>query len=307
MAMEPNILNFFEPVTATWQYIISDPTTGDAVIIDSVLDFDPATNRISTNSADALLDAIEKNNLQVSKIMETHAHADHLTASRYLQQKLCLSGQPRPEVCIGKGISVVQETFAGRYEIDEADLEGAFDRVFDDEEEFAVGSIKGRIMHLPGHTPDHIGYQIGENVFAGDSIFNPDVGSARTDFPGGSAHELYTSMQKLLALPKHYRLYTGHDYPPEERAAGENGEKCRAYTTVEEQKNENKHVKTGVVKEEFIRWRSARDSSLGEPRLLHQSLQFNIRGGRLPKLHNGMRLLHVPLKVSEELLDIMKG
>ncbi|KAH8678669.1 beta-lactamase-like protein [Tricladium varicosporioides] len=300
---QPEIYTAFEPVTATWQYIIADPTTKAAAIIDSVLDFDPSTSRISTTTADALISLIELHSLKPTLIMETHAHADHLTASHYIQQKLMQLGYAKPKICIGKRIRVVQATFAQKYNTPKEELEHCFDHLWNDDENFHIGELKGTVMHLPGHTPDHVGYRIGSNVFTGDSIFNPDVGSARADFPGGSVDDLYSSVQKLLSLPDGFHLYTGHDYPPTTRPEAE---KMKPYSTVEEQKNYNKHVKVGTKKEEFIEWRKERDAQLGEPRLLHQSLQVNIRGGRLPsKSVLGDRFLSIPVKVEKEVLDVL--
>lgn len=300
--IEPKVHAAFEPVTGTWQYIVADPTSKKAVVIDSVLDFDAATNSLSTRSADELLALIGKEGYAITHILETHAHADHLTASRYLQKMLTENGQARPLVCIGRRIHDVQAFFGPRYGVDKDELEEAFDGTFDDDEKFNIGNLEAKILHLPGHTPDHIGYVIGENVFTGDSIFNHDVGSARCDFPGGSATTLYKSIQQLLFLPSHYRLYTGHDYPPETRAAGEDGKKAVPYTTVEKQGLENKHVNRETREEDFVSWRSNRDSQLAEPKLMHQALQVNIRGGRLPKKSpDGLRLLHIPLKVPQVL------
>ncbi|KAH6705361.1 putative metallo-beta-lactamase domain protein [Leptodontidium sp. MPI-SDFR-AT-0119] len=307
-SMSPEVYSSFEPVTATWQYIVADPETREAVIIDSVLDFDPSVNRLSTKSADQLLSIISQNGLKPIFIMETHAHADHLTASRYLQQRLIELGHPTPKISIGKRITQVQATFAPKYGMNKEELENVFDHLWDDNEKFKIGCLDCEVLYLPGHTPDHVGYRIEQNVFTGDSIFNPDVGSARADFPGGSATDLYKSARRLLDLPEEYRLYTGHDYPPPEREANEKGEKFRPFTTVGEQKRENKHVKSGVEEETFVKWRRERDATLGEPRLLHQALQFNSRGGRLPNAsEGGDRLLHVPLKVDGGLLTVMEG
>jgi len=296
---EPEVLTCFEPVTATWQYIVSDPTTQEAVVIDSVLDFDPAASRITTSSADSLLAVIAQHQLTVTRIMETHAHADHLTASRYLQNKRVQSGQKKPQIAIGKRITQVQETFARKYNIPSSELEDVFDHLWEDDEEFSIGELKAQVLHLPGHTPDHVGYKIGSNVFVGDSIFNPDVGSARCDFPGGSATDLWASTQKLLALPGGTKLYTGHDYPP----TGREGGNPVPYTTVEHQRAENKHVKIGSTEAEFVEWRKERDATLGEPRLLHQALQFNARGGRLPEGKD--RFFQVPVKGGSEILSLL--
>jgi glyoxylase-like metal-dependent hydrolase (beta-lactamase superfamily II) len=299
---EPRIHPVFEPKTGTWQYVVADPTTNQAVVVDSVLDYDPAAGQLSTKSADELLALISKQGYTVSRILETHAHADHLTASRYLQNQLQKLQSQRPEVCIGRRIKDVQSLFGPRYGVPASELDQAFDYTFEDGEKFKIGNVNAEVLHLPGHTPDHIGYLIGSNVFTGDSIFNPDVGSARCDFPGGSATALYKSMQKLLNFPPHYKLYTGHDYPPETREPVDGGGREMPYTTVEKQRAENKHVKEGTKEEDFVKWRSERDSGLSEPRLIHQAIQINIRGGRLPQADsNGMQFLKVPLKVPQAL------
>ncbi|KIX07600.1 uncharacterized protein Z518_02253 [Rhinocladiella mackenziei CBS 650.93] len=299
--MEPRVYTIFEPVTGTWQYVVADEATKDAVIIDSVLDYDKGNGRITTHSADQILELVADQHYTVSRILETHAHADHLTASRYLQNVLA-QRQPTktpPPVCIGQRIRQVQATMSKIYNIPPSEIIDAFDHTFSDDETFLIGSIEARVIHLPGHTPDHIGYIVGSNVFTGDSIFNPDVGSARCDFPGGSATELFRSMQKLLSLPAHFKLYTGHDYPPQSRdiPVGHNvtGSKAVPFTTVETQGRENKHVKRGTQMEEFVQWRSDRDSGLAEPKLLAQAMQVNIRGGRIPmESSEGLRLTDVP-------------
>ncbi len=299
---EPQVHTLFEPKTGTWQYIVADPTTNQAVIIDSVLDYDPGAAQLSTKSADDLLALVWKQGYNITHILETHAHADHLTASRYLQKQLQQKQSRRPDVCIGQRIKDVQSLFGPRYNVHSSELDQAFDHTFVDGEKFKIGNVDVEIIHLPGHTPDHIGYVIGSNVFTGDSMFNPDVGSARCDFPGGSAIALYKSMQHLLSLPPYYKLYTGHDYPPESRGT-DGGVREMPYTTVETQRTENKHVKEGTKEEDFVRWRSERDSGLSEPRLIHQALQINIRGGRLPQPDsNGMHFLNVALKVPQALM-----
>lgn len=247
---------------------------------------------------------ITQHGYTVSKILETHAHADHLTASRYLQNVLSDRQTARPLVCIGARIRQVQETMSKIYDIPAADVgDDAFDLTFKDDETFSVGGIEARVIHLPGHTPDHIGYVIGSNVFTGDSIFNPDVGSARCDFPGGSATQLYGSMQKLLSLPPVFKLYTGHDYPPEGRDVPVGlhvaGSKAVPFTTVEAQSRENKHVKRGTVMDEFVTWRSQRDSGLADPKLLAPAMQVNVRGGRLPmESSQHLKLAYVPPAVA---------
>jgi glyoxylase-like metal-dependent hydrolase (beta-lactamase superfamily II) len=309
MVNKPDIHACFEAVTATWQYLVADPSTRDAVVIDSVLDFDPVSAQLSTTTADGLLALIAKDNLTVTRILETHIHADHLTAATYLQQKLISLGQPRPLICAGSRIVEVQASLGSRYLVPTSELTNVFDELLHDDEEFPIGGLCAKVLHLPGHTPDHVGYVVGENVFAGDSIFNPDVGSARADFPGGDAGALYASSQLLLSFPEHYRLYVGHDYPPETReedAVG--GGRQKAYATVGEQCEKNRHVKAGTKEEDFVRLRRERDAVLGEPRLLHQALQFNIRAGKLPSLtEGGDMFLHIPVKASKELIALMRG
>jgi glyoxylase-like metal-dependent hydrolase (beta-lactamase superfamily II) len=292
--MQPTIHTIFEPVTGTWQYIVADPSTNQAVIIDPVLDFNSSTATVSTASANKLLAVVNEHGYNITRILETHAHADHLTASRYLQGKLVEQGQKRPDLCIGKRIKDVQALFGKRYGVKPEEMSNAFDKVFDDGETFTIGDVEAKVLHLPGHTPDHIGYVIGSNVFTGDSIFNADVGSARCDFPGGSATQLYNSIQTLLSLPEEYRLYTGHDYPPADR---EGGKVEKPYCTVKEQREQNKHASAKVPEEDFVSWRSGRDAGLSEPKLIHQALQVNIRAGRLPgEGEEGYRFLSVPVK-----------
>ncbi|KAF5385741.1 hypothetical protein D9615_002516 [Tricholomella constricta] len=272
----PLVFSFFEKQTFTWQYLVADPATLEVAVIDPVLDYDKLTGTVSTTTADCILDFIKQNGLKVSRILETHAHADHLTASRYYKEKL----PGNVPLCIGKRITQVQKTFAPKYGIDLSSLNNAFDILLEDDEDFKLGELSCRVIHLPGHTPDHVGYVMGKSVFAGDSIFQPDVGSARADFPGGNAKDLYNSMQRLLALPQDYRLFVGHDYP-----SGLRHPVCMA--TVGEQRQFNKHGKIGTSESAFVEMREARDANLGEPRLLHPSLQANIRAGKLPTGHSG--------------------
>lgn len=295
--MEPIIHPIFEQQTSTWQYIVVCPRTLQAAIIDPVLDYDQTQMSISTTSADALLGFATSHNYTITRLLETHAHADHLTAAYYIQQKLKAENQAQVPVCTGYRIRHVQDTFARRYGIPKEELDNAFDHLFQDDETFQIGDITGKVLHLPGHTPDHSGYIIGSNVFTGDSIFNPDVGSARCDFPNGDAHALYGSMQKLLSLPDGYRLYTGHDYPPS--SGNDQSRDPMPYVNVREQREGNKHVKGGTPKEDFVRWRQERDLGLNEPRLLHQALQVNVRGGRLPLSEDGRVFLSMPVRVPE--------
>lgn len=298
--LQPIIHTHFERVTGTWQYIVADPSSNHAVVIDPVLDFDPTKNAILTTSADLLLSSVAENGYTVDRILETHAHADHITAAHYLRTQLGKKQSSVPQVCIGEGISSVQALFATKYGLPENEWRNSFDHTFADGEKFRIGALEAQVVHLPGHTPDHVGYLVGDNVFCGDSIFNPDIGSARTDFPQGSASCLWQSMRKLLSLLPHYRLYTGHDYPPKDRVHDGTEGQPRPFATVEEHRQNNKHVKDGTSEEDFVSWRTERDASLANPRLIHQSLQFNIRAGRPPTISpDGTRVLHMPLDVPE--------
>ncbi|KAH9931144.1 Metallo-hydrolase/oxidoreductase [Epithele typhae] len=286
----PVVASFFEKATCTWQYIVSDPATSEAVIIDSVLDYDPASGAIKTATADGLISYVEHNSLKVTRILETHAHADHLTAAQYIKQQL----GGNVAICIGKRITQVQEVFGPRYALDSSLFKDAFDVYFQDDEVFNLGSLSCQVWHLPGHTPDHVGYVIGKAVFTGDSIFNPDVGSARADFPGGNVETLYSSMQRLLSMPEDYRLYVGHDYPVDRNHT--------CFSTVAEQRERNKHVKVGTDAATFIQFRRERDAVLGAPRLLHPSLQVNIRAGRLPPAdEHGLICIRTPVKTDLKL------
>ncbi|KAK2023065.1 metallo-beta-lactamase superfamily protein [Colletotrichum zoysiae] len=297
MTQEPTIHNIFEPATGTWQYIVADPSTKDAVIIDPVLDFDPAKAAVSTQTADGLLGVVQEKRYNVVGILDTHVHADHLTASKYLQSRLRdVQNGVTPYICIGRRVGFVQARFGERYGIAKDEYLNAFDRLLDDDEVFAIGDLEARALHLPGHTPDHMGYMIGckysrANVFAGDSLFNHDVGSARCDFPGGSARDMFATTRRLLSLPEDTKIWTGHDYPPAGRGP-------RAATNVAKQRTENKHLAQNVTEADFVKWREERDSGLDEPRLMHWALQFNIRGGSMPSPNkDGDRPLHVPIRM----------
>ncbi|KAH7150149.1 putative metallo-beta-lactamase domain protein [Dactylonectria estremocensis] len=290
-AGEPTVHDIFEPKTSTWQYIVADPSTSTAVIIDPVLDYDPATLVVATEAADALLSLIKDKDYKVDWILETHAHADHLTSVSYLQKRLAEEQGYKPRVGIGKRIEQVQELFGGKYGIPAEEYGRVFDKLFDDDEVFSIGKLSATVMHLPGHTPDHLGYKVGDNVFCGDSLFHPDLGTARCDFPGGSASSLFNSGRRLLSLPDHVKIWTGHDYPPESRDGPV------PWMSVKDHKAQNKHLRDGITEQEFVALRKERDATLAEPRLIHQSLQVNIRAGHLPKANEaGHRLLHVPMK-----------
>ncbi|KAF9693510.1 hypothetical protein EKO04_008397 [Ascochyta lentis] len=289
---EPIIHHVFEPTTGTFQYIVTDSSSNAAVIIDPVLDFDPATATISTASADALFALVAERRYNVEYILETHAHADHLSAASYLQAKLMQSQSQTPRIGIGKRIGQVQKLFSKRYGVPAHEHTIAFDKLFDDDETFRVGSLQIQAIHLPGHTPDHMGYKTGSHVFCGDSLFHADIGTARTDFPGGSAQQLWQSGQKLLALPDETSIWTGHDYPPADRTMPV------PFMTVRQHKEANKHLKSGMTEDSFVKARRERDAALAAPKLLHQSLQINVRGGKLPEPdEGGRRMLKVPLNL----------
>lgn len=293
MTQEPTIHSLFEENTGTWQYVVADPYTKKAIIIDAVLDYAADSRTISTSTADNILATIARHGYHVEKILETHTHADHLTAASYLQHRLLQQQGSRPPICIGKRIRQVQERFAARYGIPADEYEDVFDHLFEDYESFELGQMTVNVMHLPGHTPDHIGYQIAGNVFCGDSIFHADIGTARCDFPGGSAKNLYESAQRLLKLPEGMKIWTGHDYPA-------CPERCEAvpWMTVGEHRERNKHLSTGVEEAEFLALRQKRDARLAAPKLLDPSLQINIRAGRLPRpTVGGERLMGLPIRL----------
>ena len=269
----------------TWSYVVSDPATGVAAIIDPVLDYEQKGARTSTSSAQALLDYVHTAGLKVNWILETHAHADHLSAAAWLQQR---TGAP---VGIGAGIRKVQAAFKPIYGLEpEFPTDGSqFDRLFEDGERFALGSLEVEVIATPGHTSDSLSYRIGDAVFVGDSIFMPDGGTARCDFPGGDAHVLFASIQRLYALPEDTRIFVCHDYGP-------GGREVRAQTTVGEQKRANIHVRADTPEAEFVELRTKRDATLALPALILPAVQVNIRGGRLPPAEaDGRRYLKLPL------------
>ncbi|KAF2740572.1 putative metallo-beta-lactamase domain protein [Polyplosphaeria fusca] len=294
MPHQPIVHDIFETKTGTYQYLVADPSTKAAVIIDPVLDYDPATQTITTESADALIMLVEEKGYSISRFLETHAHADHLSASSYLQKQILEQQGHHAPIGIGKRIGQVQQLFSKRYDISKAEYEHAFDTLFEDDQVFKIGKVEATAIHLPGHTPDHMGYKIGDNVFCGDSIFHVDIGTARCDFPGGSATDLFHSTQKLLSLPDETKIWTGHDYPPDGR------DKPVPWMSVKHHRELNKHLKEDVSERDFVQMRMERDDGLAAPRLLHPSLQFNVRAGRLPgKTEAGHRFLRLPLKLGE--------
>ncbi len=282
----PQVHGFFHEPTSTASYLVVDVRTRVAAIIDSVLDYDAASGRTSHASADAIVDRVRADDLQIQWILETHVHADHLTASAYLQQRL--GGR----LGIGSHIVQVQRTFGGQFNLDGrfARDGSQFDRLFDDADSFAIGSLPVAVMHLPGHTPADLAYVIGDAIFAGDTVFMPDYGTARADFPGGDARRLFRSIRRLLALPREARLFLCHDY----KAPGRD-EHCWE-TTIGAQRDANVHVRDGIDEDSFVAMRTARDRSLSVPALILPSIQVNMRAGHLPEPEdNGLRYLKAPL------------
>ncbi len=281
----PDIKGFFDPATFTITYVVADPATRRAAIIDPVLDFDPKAARTSTKSADAVIAYVKENGLEIDWLLETHAHADHLSAAPYLQQQL------GGKLCIGEHIAAVQAVFKKIFNAEpEFATDGRqFDRLLKDGETFRIGNLEVRVIHTPGHTPACISYLIGDAVFVGDTLFMPDYGTARCDFPGGDARTLYRSIRKLLSLPPGTRMFMCHDYRP-------GGREVRWETTVAEQRRENIHVHDGVDEDAFVAMRTARDKTLEMPVLILPSVQVNMRAGRLPPPEsNGVSYLKLPL------------
>ncbi|MFX1684516.1 MBL fold metallo-hydrolase [Paraburkholderia sp. A1BS-2L] len=276
---------FFDPVTSTVTYVVHSGRGSACAIVDPVLDYDPKSGRTSTESADRVVAFVREHALSTQWLLETHAHADHLSAAPYLKQQL--GGQ----ISIGEHIREVQGVFRTVFNLGATIAADGreFDHLFKDEERFEVGPLAARAMHVPGHTPADLAYQIGDAVFVGDTLFMPDVGSARCDFPGGDAHTLYRSVRKLLDLPGETRLFMCHDYPPETRGP------CFE-TTVGDQRRANIHLHDGVTEEAFVQMRTARDRTLAMPNLILPSIQVNIRAGRMPEPEdNGVRYLKIPL------------
>ena len=284
--MHPEIQGFFDPATSTVSYVVHEAGARECAIIDPVLDYDAAAGRISTTGADIIAAYVQAQGLKVQWLLETHAHADHLSASAYLKRKL--GGQ----IGIGAAITQVQGVFRDIYNLEpEFKLDGSqFDRLFEPDELFQIGRLKVQALHVPGHTPADMAYQVeGDSLFVGDTLFMPDVGTARCDFPGGDARQLYASMRKLLAFALETELYVCHDYPPEGREA-----KCR--TTVAEQRAGNIHVHDGVDEATFVEMRTTRDAGLGMPTLLLPAIQVNVRAGNMPPAEdNGVVYLKIPV------------
>ena len=277
---------FFHADSSTWSYVVADPQSLQAAIIDPVLDFDPTSGRTSTTSAQRLVDHIRSASFDVRWILETHAHADHISAGHWLK-----SAFPQAKLAISEGICTVQETFRPIFNLGEHfPVDGSqFDHLFGDGARFALGALETDVIAVPGHTSDSVAYRIGDALFVGDSIFMPDGGTARCDFPGGDARMLYRSIQRLFALPDDTRVFVCHDYAPGDRTHA-----CE--TTIAAQKAGNIHVREGVREDDFVALRSARDASLPMPTLMLPAIQVNIRAGQLPAPEdNGTRYLKLPL------------
>jgi glyoxylase-like metal-dependent hydrolase (beta-lactamase superfamily II) len=282
---QPQVEGFFDPATWTVTYVVHSGAGSACAIIDSVLDYDPKSGRTRTASADRVVDYVRSQQLQVQWILETHAHADHLSAAPYLKQKL--GGQ----IAIGDQITRVQKVFKGIFNLEpQFKSDGSqFDRLLADGEIFSVGSLTGQVMGVPGHTPACVAYQFGDAVFVGDTLFMPDVGTARCDFPGGDANTLYASARKLLSLPPQTRLFMCHDYPPNNRPIA-------FETTVAEQRAKNIHVHEGISQEQFVQMRTQRDATLEMPVLILPAVQINIRAGAMPPQEsNGTAYVKIPL------------
>jgi glyoxylase-like metal-dependent hydrolase (beta-lactamase superfamily II) len=274
--MHPSVQAFFDHATNTVSYIVYDPATKKAAIIDPVLDFTPRNGRIATTSADALLTAAAGQGLDIIYVLETHAHADHLSAAHHLRE---VTGSP---VVIGAQITQVQTIFGALFEADDVTHDGAaFDRLVQDGDSLPLGNLSINVLHTPGHTPACVTYVIGDAAFVGDTMFMPDYGTARADFPGGSAHALYGSIRKILDLPPETRIFVGHDYLPKGRS------EFVWETTVADQRAHNVHMHDGISEAEFIAMRTARDKTLEAPQLILPALQVNIRAGALPPASPG--------------------
>ena len=285
MTTAPTVAAFFDAATHTVSYVVSDPSTGRAAIIDPVLDYTPHNARTAVRSADALLAHLADHGLTLAWILETHVHADHLSAAHYLREQ---TGAP---VVIGAAITAVQDVFAKLFDLDNVVPDGSqFDRLVREGDRLELGDLEIEVLHTPGHTPACVSYLVGDTVFVGDTLFMPDYGTARCDFPGGSAASLYGSIRKLLALPDTTRIFIGHDYLPAGRSS------FAWETTVAEQRRANIHVHDGVSEAAFVAMREARDATLEAPQLILPSLQVNIRAGNLPPpAANGRRYLKLPL------------
>ncbi|RZN32169.1 MBL fold metallo-hydrolase [Bradyrhizobium sp. Leo121] len=287
LSVKPEVTAFFDPATNTVSYVVKDPTSKACAVIDSVMDIDYAAGRIAYQSADKIIDFITKHRLKPEWLIETHVHADHLSGAPYIQSRL------GGKIGIGEKITVVQETFGKIFnEGTEFQRDGSqFDRLFKDGDTYEIGAMKAFALYTPGHTPACMTHVIGDTAFVGDTLFMPDGGSARADFPGGNARDLYRSIHRILSLPNETRLFMCHDYGP-------NGREIRWETTVAEQHAHNIHVHDGITEDEFVATREARDKTLQMPKLIIPSLQINMKGGKLPAPDaDGKQYLKVPINL----------
>ncbi|MFL9841311.1 MBL fold metallo-hydrolase [Sphingomonas sp. ST-64] len=284
--MQPVIEAFFDEPTNTITYLVADPATGEAAVIDPVHDFDPASGEVDSASVDRVLATAEARGWRIAMVLETHAHADHLSGAPLIKART------GAWIGIGEHIRDVQKIFRPVFDLTDLKTDGSdFDRLFADGDRFMLGDLEVTVMHVPGHTPADIAYRIGDAAFVGDTLFMPDYGTARADFPGGDARALYRSIRKLLSLPDATRLFLCHDY----KAPGR--EEYRWETTVGEQRRASVHVHDGVSEDDFVAMREARDATLAVPKLLLPSIQVNVRGGKLPEATaNGVRYLRIPVK-----------
>ncbi len=283
--LKPQVHGIFDPATWTVTYVVYEKEGTACAIIDSVLDYDPKSGRTRTDSADKVIEFVQQKNLKVEWILETHAHADHFTAAPYLKHKL------GGKTAIGDHITTVQQVFKGIFNLEAgfATNGSQFDHLLKDGEEFRFGALSGTTMYVPGHTPACVAFQIGDAVFVGDTMFMPDVGTARCDFPGGDAKTLYASVKKILSLPDTTRLFMCHDYPPNDRPVA-------FETTVGEQRRKNIHVHDGISEAQFVEMRTKRDATLEMPVLILPAVQVNIRAGEMPpKDANGVAYLKIPV------------
>lgn len=281
---KPIVKAFFDPQTWTYTYVVYESKGSACIVIDSVLNYDPKSGRTNTTSADEVIAFIKENRLQLDWILETHAHADHLTAAPYIQEQL------GGKIAIGDHITTVQGVFKGVFNLDDIAVDGSqFDALIKEGESISFGNLSFKALYVPGHTPACMAYEIGDSIFVGDTLFMPDVGTARCDFPGGSASNLYRSIQSILKYPPNTKLYMCHDYPP-------NGRAPEYQSTVADQKKSNIHVHDGVTEEQFVAMRNKRDAGLEMPVLILPSIQVNIRAGHMPKAEgNGTAYLKIPL------------
>jgi glyoxylase-like metal-dependent hydrolase (beta-lactamase superfamily II) len=280
-----DVTAFFDQATKTVTYIVADPASNKCVVIDPVLDYDAAAGRTATDSVDAVVGFIEQNELTLELILETHVHADHLSAAAVLKTRT------GAKTAIGSCTPVIQGVFKEVFNLSDLGTDGSqFDQLLSDGDTFQIGNIEGRVMHTPGHTPACITFVIGDAAFVGDTLFMPDYGTARTDFPGGDAGMLYDSIQRILALPDDMRLFMCHDYKADGR------DEFAWETTVAEQRDHNIHLRGGISREEFVDFRNQRDATLGMPKLIIPSIQVNVRAGDSPPPEdNGVSYLKVPL------------